>query len=585
MSLSTPRTWALFAGCLAVAVATFGCGETEQSEEDAGSVDVGAVDGGNGAWTACECADDAGVPDGSGEAPVNLLSNPSFERDAPTEGCPPAWTCVTYQPPGAGAFAAVGTGARDGDATVRWAAEETSSPVVKQRVDAAPDRRYEVSVWVRGERLESTPFLQILFDDDEEQLLDDQIFRAAETSGDWVKITGSTRPAPAGTDSLRVNLAADGVSGPIWWDHASLRQMDDPGMGDDVGTDAGPDSGPVEEPSKAERIGGGAAYVAHLRARGEPTFCNASSGDHVVRNATVSALVGALESASSGDVVWVSGELEIDMGFDASVDIPAGVTLASDRGCDGAEGARLYTDDKPEEDYNRRQMFHLTNDDARISGLRLEGPYQTKDALHSLEYLENRGVVADGIEGVELDNVEMFNFMTAAVRSEGGVVHVHHSSIHHNNQNGWGYGISAPEWGSVIEYNRFDYNRHAIAGTGASGQGYIARFNIFGDTCLNSQQRMDQHGHPDDGDTAGRKMEIYRNTVRDPSCVALGIRGEPEEVTPIHHNWFEHSQGNAMSLGDDDNLGKSHSAFDVHDNSYGPGEPPCDIGAPRSSCE
>jgi len=564
-----------------------GCQPSNSSTDgtDTGAADTGAAD------TEGDPRDntDDNARDVRDAAPDsdNLLTNPDFEQEAPSDGCPAAWTCVTYNPADSGDFSVSESTAHSGQASASWSGSDTPSTVIKQRVGAEPGHRYDFTVWVDGESLETAPFVQILFEDADGELLTDQTFEADGPVDEWTAITGTTMPVPPGTAEFRFNLASEQTGDTIRWDAAALVDRGEADPGADAG-DTGDDAGDVRDagdlPHEAETIGGGEAYVAWQKHRGEPTFCGSSAGDVVVQGESVGELESALARASAGDVVYVPGHMEIDMGFDASVHIPAGVTLAGNRGCNGASGARLYTEDKPNEEYERREMFRLKNDDVRITGLRLEGPYQTQDTLHPLEKLENRGIVAVDVPNLEIDNVEMWNFMKAAIRLQGAVVHLHHSSIHHNNQNGWGYGISAPDWKSVIEYNAFDYNRHAIAGTGEPDQGYVVRYNVFGDSCLNSQQRMDQHGHPDDGGTGGHAMKIYRNTIRDTACMAVAIRGEPEKTTPIRHNWFSHNEGDALSLGDDGQLGRGHPKFDVRDNHYGRDEPSCDVGAPRTGC-
>ena len=83
-------------------------------------------------------------------------------------------------------------------------------------------------------------------------------------------------------------------------------------------------------------IGGGAGYRRGV-----------STGKHVVRD--LNGLVAALAAAKAGEVVFVPGDVVLDctarcMIEDLVLEIPAGVTLASDRGRKGSPGALIFSD-------------------------------------------------------------------------------------------------------------------------------------------------------------------------------------------------------------------------------------------------
>ena len=141
--------------------------------------------------------------------------------------------------------------------------------------------------------------------------------------------------------------------------------------------------------------------------------------------------------------------------------------------------------------------------------------------------------------------------------------HIHHSYIHHCQYNGLGYGIVHSTAFSLIECNLFDWNRHSIAGTGRTPSGYIARNNIELGTSLS--HCFDMHGGRDRGDgtdIAGTRIEIYNNTFRAPQR-AVAIRGVPDDICDVHHNWFvtHATPGAAVRAAD---------RTTVHDNVYGP---------------
>ena len=143
-----------------------------------------------------------------------------------------------------------------------------------------------------------------------------------------------------------------------------------------------------------------------------------------------------------------------------------------------------------------------------------------------------------------MDHCEISAFAHAGISLGQGDGHrIHHNFIHHCQYNGLGYGISHDQASSLIECNRFDWNRHSIAGTGRPGCSYVARNNVeLGESLSHC---FDMHGGRDrkDGtDIAGTSIEISHNTFRAPQP-AVVIRGVPEKQCDVHHNWFtRHAQ-------------------------------------------
>src|SRR5690606_8944026 len=83
-------------------------------------------------------------------------------------------------------------------------------------------------------------------------------------------------------------------------------------------------------------IGGGKDYTRVVK-----------TGEYIVRN--VSELQHAIRSAKHGDVIFLPGDVHIDLTTHIYIDklvleIPAGVTLASDRGYNNSEGALITSD-------------------------------------------------------------------------------------------------------------------------------------------------------------------------------------------------------------------------------------------------
>ena len=293
------------------------------------------------------------------------------------------------------------------------------------------------------------------------------------------------------------------------------------------------------KPDERGPIGGGSGYANII-----------TTGDYSVE--VLDSLLQSLSMAKAGEVVFIPGDVEIDLTARVFIEkliieIPAGVTLASDRGRYGSPGALLSSDalDTP-------VMIRALGPNVRVTGLRLQGP-NPKRYLdhHRLSFGENGGghdyyykfPISKGIttlySGLEVDNCELSAFGHAAIYLFAGVDHqIHHNFIHHCQYNGLGYGICHDRSSSVIEYNAFNWNRHSIAGTGKSGCSYVARHNIEQGESLS--HCFDMHGGRDrkDGtDIAGTSIEIYNNTFRARKR-PIAIRGVPEKRCEIHHNWF-----------------------------------------------
>lgn len=235
-------------------------------------------------------------------------------------------------------------------------------------------------------------------------------------------------------------------------------------------------------------------------------------------------------------------------------------------------------------------MIEALGPDVRITGLRIRGPntkryldhhYRsfTKDESaegyryhdgqdprggHSYYYQfpVQRGIKTTH-DALRVDNCDLSGFGHSAVSLSGGIDHhIHHNFIHHCQYKGLGYGVALAEALAIVEHNRFDSNRHSIAGTGAAGSGYIARHNIELGTSLS--HCFDMHGGRDrrDGtDIAGRTIEIHHNTFRAPETPIV-IRGVPEESCRVHHNWFPRHQSATDAV-------RAESGTIVENNAYG----------------
>ena len=272
--------------------------------------------------------------------------------------------------------------------------------------------------------------------------------------------------------------------------------------------------------------------------------------DYIVT--TPDELLSALQNARSGDVIYVEGNANIDMSGHFNVQVPAGVTIASNRGENGAAGGRIYqnrltTDTSPAEYWP--PLFKPSGAGARFTGLRIEGPDKTTNApdarcaIHAYYWME-------------VDNCEIWGWSHAGIvalyrpgdvsdMKNGG--YFHHNHIHHCQMSGLGYGIVMSDGAvSLIEANYFDYCRHAIAGDGIAGEGYEARYNICGPNA--TSHIFDMHGKPNpsgSGTIAGDTIRIHHNTfmATEPlHAFPVCIRGVPRDGAYIDHNWFYYTQ-------------------------------------------
>ncbi|MDP3468631.1 MAG: hypothetical protein Q8S11_09880 [Daejeonella sp.] len=286
-------------------------------------------------------------------------------------------------------------------------------------------------------------------------------------------------------------------------------------------------------------IGGGKGYTKII-----------TSGDYTVDS--LESLIDALGKVKSGQVVFIPGDLIIDMTTFIYIDkimlkIPGGVTLASDRGHNGSAGAQITSDslDTP-------GMISIEGPGVRLSGIRLQGPNSKRYLDHHkrsfgpggpghtyyYKFPTSRGIITK-FGNLEIDNCEISAFANAGVSLQKGTgSHIHHNLIHKCQYNGLGYGVSHDEASSLIEFNQFNENRHSLAGTGRPGCGYIARHNV--ELGISLSHNFDMHGGRDRKDNttiAGTTMEMYNNTFLGPQR-AVVIRGVPQDKCDVHHNWM-----------------------------------------------
>lgn len=326
------------------------------------------------------------------------------------------------------------------------------------------------------------------------------------------------------------------------------------GSGGSDGSDGNSDTPPQES-----LIGGGEGY-AETVGRDDADFVVTDRGQ----------LGSALSDATAGDVVYVPGDARIDVGTER-FDVSDGVTLASNRGTDGAPGGLLYTDEDSKGTLDMRGA-------SRLTGLRFRGPHPGDDTSGTWY-----GHAVHTYGPAEIDNCEITGLGKAAItctESNGGSAHVHHNHLHHTNQSGLGYGVSIVNDAGqpVIEYNYFYYNRHSVASDG-DNRGYIVRYNHFGPK--EAMWPIDTHS------PAGVEYEVHNNVVEvwderaydGADVCAIAIRDVPDDVFEIYENWFWNprkpdSTGPSQTTPDQaiqQSFNQPHEFVNVdfHDNWYG----------------
>ncbi|WP_336357561.1 right-handed parallel beta-helix repeat-containing protein [Haloarcula sp. CGMCC 1.6347] len=328
------------------------------------------------------------------------------------------------------------------------------------------------------------------------------------------------------------------------------------------------DLSPFERsPDPATEIGGGGRYTNTVPE---------SDANYVVE--TLSELLTALDAAGRGDIVYVAGDATIDASPVTGSDrltVPAGVTLASNRGIDGASGGQISTGVI---DYEHLMGL---SEDVRLTGLQIRGP--------ETGYREYSTPVSSGVTvertGCEIDNTELWGFNHAALKLRTST-HIHHCHIHDNPMGGLGYGIQCLDGdNTLIEYNRFDFNRHSVAsGTGKAG--YEVRYNHFGGTETPSYQ-VGTH------QPGGTTLLIHHNTFTPLRHVGrhpgepgthVSIRGVPEDRGEIHHNWFYNPKQPSAGRGNEAVIQphvESLTNLRFGNNHYGQNIPDGDVGCPR----
>ncbi len=262
-------------------------------------------------------------------------------------------------------------------------------------------------------------------------------------------------------------------------------------------------------------------------------------------------LLAALAGATAGDTVFVAGGASIDLTGHKRIGIPAGVTLASDRGTNGAPGALLYNTELDLGQAETWAQFTAQGGGVRVTGLRLRGPDpEIRD--NAYQYDNSRGIEAFETSDLSVDNNELSGWSHGAVFLRDSIeARISRNDIHHNRRTGLGYGVVLVDSSSaVIEYNTFTQNRHAIAGNGLRTQRYEARYNLVVDNARS--HGFDMHGENEalgnGAPWAGDVIRIHHNSFRSTAEPAIKVRGRPATGGYVSGNCFAHSSAGTAVL-------------------------------------
>ncbi|OLF10618.1 hypothetical protein BLA60_15710 [Actinophytocola xinjiangensis] len=272
-----------------------------------------------------------------------------------------------------------------------------------------------------------------------------------------------------------------------------------------------------------------------------------ATADELTSDVTVDTrdeLLAALAGATAGDTVTVAGTASINLTGLKRIVIPAGVTLASDRGSGGSSGALLYNTELDLGDREAWAQFSPRGSGVRITGLRLRGP-DTEIRDNAYQYDNSRGIEALETSDLTVDNNELSGWSHGAVYLGDSIeARVANNDIHHNRRTGLGYGVVLYNSSSaIIEFNRFEQNRHAIAGNGLRTQRYEARYNLVIDNARS--HGFDMHGENEalgnGAPYAGDVIHINNNSFRSSAQPAVVVRGRPATTATVTRNCFAHT--------------------------------------------
>jgi hypothetical protein len=321
--------------------------------------------------------------------------------------------------------------------------------------------------------------------------------------------------------------------------------------------------------------------------------------------ATKSLLMARVANATAGTVIYLDNAVKIDMGTDTLVIDASDVWLASSRGriVNGSAqtGALIRSSDTA----TKNPIIRVTGSDVRITGLRIWGnepeqcPVQWEnpstctlwrpcsvecptdpdncpvnclsDSDIATGNCHNctpaKAAVSTIADSLEIDNCDIGGVPGSGVQVVGAQdVYIHHNYIHHVQRVGLGYpvviGGEFTPANAIIEGNRFQYYRHAVASEGYRDHDYLAWYNLAMDKTIG--RVFDIHGenqtHEGGGQHAGGRTLVYYNVITPGYYFSLDVRGRPQEGVWFHSNCTTRASGlditcTSPSFPDDDGDG------------------------------
>lgn len=266
-------------------------------------------------------------------------------------------------------------------------------------------------------------------------------------------------------------------------------------------------------------------------------------------------------------MVWIGGQVELDLSRLDEVIIAPGVSIQGDRSV-YPQGPRLFTTTFPS-----RLMYIGTSDgpsdNVHISGIRFDGMEPSDPCDSAGDTPESTLFTVSSSVNVEIDHNEFTRWRGSAIDihdtsgriniDNAGAMWIHDNFLHHNQHpeycgpnpfgegHGAGYGVNVSQGGfALITGNIFDTNRHDVAGHGSPGDGYFLRGNLFFNAGVGRRvlyvdsvnHHVDMHGLTKDCPgtwehlacgPAGEYIRIANNTFAVDEGDAIQLRGEPSD--------------------------------------------------------
>jgi len=255
---------------------------------------------------------------------------------------------------------------------------------------------------------------------------------------------------------------------------------------------------------------------------------------YTIKVASKDELLSVLKNAGKGSIIYIDDNAVIDLTNSKDIHIPDDVTLASGRGKQKGRGALIFTT------LNGTLPLLDPGNHVRITGLRIQGP-DTSIGKNAYAVPVSRGISSSGGSYITIDNCELYGWSHAAIFLFNGANHIyiHHNYFHNNQRTGLGYGVCLDKASALVKANVFNYGRHAVAGTGATGTSYEASYNLVLPNFIG--HAFDMHGgidRKDNTNIAGDSIKINHNTIFLRDYPGVWIRGIPTHTAYIQNNDF-----------------------------------------------